>query len=165
MKDNIRKYFNFWIWLLLQLVCIWPGVYYAICQSYHSPISIWAHIAFLLMSLFYTAYTFLLAWYKKGKARYLTVIYLVGAIGFFLNYLTLRFPSLYSTDLEDFILLSVILTLSPFTGFMFISDGYFPMVLIGVICIGIVIVNEYRNYVTSKKRKTKGIDIVEPEGV
>jgi len=67
MKDNIRKYLNFGIWLLLHVLCIYPGVYYAICQSYHSPISIWAHIAFLLMSLFYTVYTFLLAWYKKGN--------------------------------------------------------------------------------------------------
>ena len=69
MKDSIKKYFNFWIWLLLHVMCIYPGVYYAIGQSYHSPFNIWTHIAFLLMSLFYTVYTFLLAWHKKGKAR------------------------------------------------------------------------------------------------
>ncbi|MEE3472438.1 MAG: hypothetical protein VZR24_17465, partial [Butyrivibrio hungatei] len=105
MKENIRKYLNFGIWLLLHVLCIYPGVYYAIGQSYHSPFSIWTHLAFLLMSLFYTVYTFLLAWYKKGKARYLTIIYLVGAIGFFLNHLTLRYPALYTPDLESFILL------------------------------------------------------------
>ena len=151
MKDNIRKYLNFGIWLLLQVVCIFPGVYYAICRSYHSPMSIWAHLAFLAMSLFYTVYTFLLVWYKKGKARYLTVLYLIGAIGCLLNYLTLRFPSLYSPDLENFILLSVIATFAPFTGFMIVPDRFQAM-LIGIICIAIVVVNEYRNYICSKKR-------------
>ncbi len=63
MKDNIRKYLNFGIWLLLHVLCIYPDVYYAIGQSYHSPFSIWTHLAFLLMSLFYTVYTFLLIYY------------------------------------------------------------------------------------------------------
>ena len=60
MKNSNGKYFNFRIWLLLQVLCIYPGIYYALCQSYHSPISIWTHLAFLLMRLFYTVYTFLL---------------------------------------------------------------------------------------------------------
>ncbi len=153
MKYSIKKCFNFWIWLLLQVVCIFPGIYYAIGQSYHSPFSIWTHLVFLAMSLFYTVYTFLLAWYKKGKARYLTIIYSIGALGCFLNYLTLRFPSLYSPDLESFILLSVILTFSPFTGFMIIPNEIISEISIGIICIAIVIVNEYRNYTLFKKKK------------
>ena len=151
VKNNMRKYFNFWIWLLLQIVCIFPGVYYALCQSYHSSISIWTHLAFLLMSLFYTVYTFLLAWYKKGKGRYLTILYLIGAIGFLLNYLTLRFPSLYSPSLEQFNLLSVIVTFAPFTGFMIIPDEKLQMIIIASICVAIVIVNEYRNFISSDK--------------
>lgn len=151
MKDNIKKYFNFWIWLLLQIVCIFPGVYYALCQSYHSPISIWTHLAFLLMSLFYTVYTFLLARYKKGKGRYLTVLYLIGAIGFLLNNLTLRFPSFYSPNLEQFILLSVIVTFAPFTGYMIIPDEKLQMIIIASFCVAIVIVNEYRNFISSDK--------------
>ena len=152
MKDNIRKYLNFGIWLLLHVLCIYPDVYYAIGQSYHSPFSIWTHLAFLLMSLFYTVYIFLLAWYKKGKARYLTVIYLVGAIGFFLNYLTLRYPALYTPDLESFILLSNFLAFAPFAGFSIIQDKCNPVILIGIICVAIVIVNEYRNYILTKNR-------------
>ena len=153
MKDIIKKYFNFWIWLLLQIVCIFPGVYYALCQSYHSPISIWTHLAFLLMSLFYTVYTFLLAWYKKGKGRYLTVLYLIGAIGFLLNYLTLRFPSLYSPSLEQFILLSVIAAFTPFTGYMIIPNEKLQIMVIAIICVAIVIVNEYGNFRSSDKER------------